>query len=103
MQGYHPLRDTGEKEVGKEQFGTMLEKLMGYGLRGQECFYSKNPMNSCENLSEIAQNRGLLISGGSDYHGKNKSMRLGTLNEEDAGVEPGRLTILPALEISLPI
>ena len=99
----HPLGGTGEKEVGKEQFGEMLEELMGYGLRGLECFYSKYPFAVCESLSEIAQNRGLLVSGGSDYHGKNKSVRLGTLNEENAGVEPGRLTILSALGISLPI
>ena len=76
---------------------------MGYGLRGLECFYSKYPFAVCESLSEIAQNRGLLVSGGSDYHGENKSVRLGTLNEENAGVEPGRLTILSALGISLPI
>ena len=60
-------------------------------------------MSSCESLSEIAQDHGLLVSGGSDYHGKNKSVRLGTLNEKETGVEPGRLTILQALGISLPV
>lgn len=99
----HPLGGTGEKAVGKEQFGEMLEELMGYGLRGLECFYSKYPMSSCESLSEITQDHGLLVSGGSDYHGKNKSVRLGTLNEEETGVELGRLTILQALGISLPV
>ena len=42
----HPLGGEGEKMVGPEQFGMMLDELSGYGLEGLECFYSPWPTAS---------------------------------------------------------
>ncbi|MCM1217167.1 MAG: PHP domain-containing protein [Roseburia sp.] len=93
----HPLGGEGEPEVGRKQFETMLDELIEYGLAGMECFYSKYPLKRCEELAEIAQAHNLLVSGGSDYHGANKNIALGTLNAEDIEMHPERLTILSAL------
>lgn len=93
----HPLGGEGERELGPEQFGRMLEELTGYGLMGMECWYSKYQAALCGRLAETAEARGLLVSGGSDCHGTNKSIPPGRLNAEDLEVPPERLTILGAL------
>lgn len=93
----HPLGGEGERELGPEQFGRMLEELTGYGLMGMECWYSKYQAALCGKLAETAEARGLLVSGGSDCHGTNKSIPLGRLNAEGREVPPERLTILGAL------
>lgn len=93
----HPLGGEGEKETGSEQFTAMLDELQDYGLRAMECFYSKYPMDACERLAKIAQDRNLLVSGGSDYHGTNKSIALGTLNADGQEVNREQITILDDL------
>ena len=95
----HPLGGEGEDEIPEAQFQTMLAELIGYGLRGLECFYSKYPLSRCQWLAGIAEERGLLISGGSDYHGANKSIALGTLNNQKEPVCAKALTIINAAEI----
>ena len=94
----HPLGGEGEKEISEAQFHAMLEELMGYGLKGLECFYSKYPMDRCEWLAGIAVQHDLLISGGSDYHGKNKAIELGTLNRDNACVPEERITLAEYLK-----
>lgn len=64
---------------------------------GLECFYSKYPLAYCEKLAKFAQAHSLLISGGSDYHGANKSVALGTLNADNQPVSAEQLTILNVL------
>ena len=78
----HPLGGEGEKEASLEQFGKMLVELTDYGIMGLECWYSRYPAPVCEQLTVTAQDHGLLISGGSDYHGTNKNIALGTLNDD---------------------
>ncbi len=90
----HPLGGEGEKTIGEEKFGVMLHELTTYGLKGLECFYSKYTMSDCERLEEIASNHGLLTSGGSDYHGTNKTVQLGTLNADGQTIPTERITLL---------
>lgn len=93
----HPLGGEGEKETGLDQFTAMLDELQGYGLRGMECYYSKYPIALCDRLAVIAQDHNLLISGGSDYHGTNKAIALGTLNADGHEVNREQITILDGL------
>ena len=93
----HPLGGEGEKQIKPEQFRKMLDELTGCGLMGLECYYSKYPFAMCEKLAETARECGLLISGGSDYHGTNKSISPGTLNAENRSVSPEQITILSVL------
>ena len=48
---------------------SMLEKLIDYGLRGIEVFYPTHNQSETNTLLGIAKNYGLLITGGTDYHG----------------------------------
>ena len=68
----HPLGGEGEKRLTPEKFETLLRTLMDYGIRGLECRYSRYTAEEAEFLERKARAHGLLITGGSDYHGTNK-------------------------------
>lgn len=93
----HPLGGEGEREANRESFDRMLAELMGYGLQGLECFYSKYPLERCLELEREAARNGLCVSGGSDYHGKNKNIAMGTLNADGVDIPADRLTVLGRL------
>ena len=93
----HPLGGEGESELSREKFTKILNELISYGINGLECYYSKYNIAKCESLVEIAREKNLYISGGSDYHGKNKAIPLGKLNAENIIINPDKLTILKKL------
>ena len=81
----HPLGGEGEKRLPPERFGRLLRALLGYGIRGMECWYSRYSMSDVEFLLEQAERHGLTVTGGSDYHGTNKQdLPLGRLNTDGA-------------------
>ncbi len=93
----HPLGGEGEKESTEEQFRITLRELISYGIKGLECWYSKYPVSKCKQLAMSAETSGLLISGGSDYHGTNKTIPLGRLNSDNESIGYERLNILRRL------
>ena len=94
----HPLGGEGENELPAERFRDTLSELISHGLRGLECYYSKYDYAACQQLESSAHQNGLYVSGGSDYHGKNKSIPLGKLNAENIIVPSERLSITKILE-----
>ena len=50
----------------------LLDELCGYGLRGIEAMYSRNRGNDDAFVRKLANDYGLFITGGTDYHGANK-------------------------------
>ncbi len=90
----HPLGGEGEKVVPKDVFEQRLEELISYGLKGLECYYSRYDDEKIEFLKQHAKKHSLLISGGSDYHGKNKTIELGTICADGGEVDPEELTVL---------
>lgn len=50
---------------------TMLPDLIQMGLRGVEVFHPDHNKAMTAKLLQITKNNGLLITGGSDFHGKN--------------------------------
>lgn len=51
------------------QIGAMLEELAGLGLDGVEVFYTEHSEAYTALLTRLAARLGLLMSGGSDFHG----------------------------------
>jgi len=49
-----------------------IERLKGFGLDGIEAYYSKYSPAQTERFLRLAQKHGLLVTGGSDFHGANK-------------------------------
>lgn len=90
----HPLGGEGEKRLTRKDFCLQLEALISYGIRGMECFYSRYEQDDILFLTEQAAKHNLLVSGGSDYHGKNKpNLHIGKLNAEDMDVDKAVLTL----------
>jgi len=60
-----------------------LEILLAAGFDGIEVFHPKHGANTTRRLTAVARDHGLLISGGSDYHGfPSRDLPLGSLDIE---------------------
>ncbi|MGN0347036.1 MAG: PHP domain-containing protein [Lachnospiraceae bacterium] len=85
----HPIgdkKDTATHDCGLK-FSTQLESLMGFGIQGLECCYSRYNEEEIAFLLQTARRHHLLISGGSDYHGKNKDTKLAQTGRDIAHQE----------------
>lgn len=73
----HPAYGSGEELIVGEEMKERLRRLIRFGLRGVEAFYSGfTPMLRAETLA-FAERFDLLVTAGSDYHGTNKLVALG--------------------------
>ncbi len=93
----HPYGGSEESGIDRESFKRQLKTLVDKGLLGLECFYSKYTKEQVQALLKAAEQYSLLVSGGSDYHGTNKDVRLGQLNADGIAVDKKELTILEEL------
>lgn len=93
----HPLGGEGEIHLSGQRFFDELNILISCGVDGLECFYSRYTDAEKQFLLECAENNKLLVSGGSDYHGKNKDIFLGQLGSENAVVDISKITTVPYL------
>ncbi|OCC16475.1 putative metal-dependent phosphoesterases (PHP family) [Dissulfuribacter thermophilus] len=50
----------------------IVEGLVERGLDGMECYYSEHSPSFTQSLIELANSFGLVVTGGTDYHGKAK-------------------------------
>lgn len=73
----HPLGGINEPRISFEKVEEIIQKLIPLGLKGLECFYNLYTVAEKDKLIEIANKYNLLITAGSDYHGKNKEADLG--------------------------
>ena len=76
----HPLGGVGEKRIEKSTFEKRLKEFTSAGLKGLECYYSLYSKTEQEYLVNLAKKYNLLISAGSDYHGTNKTVKIGELS-----------------------
>ena len=54
----------------------VIPPLVDAGLDGIECFYTRHSTSMTENYLMLAEEHGLLVTGGSDCHGDNKGKPL---------------------------
>lgn len=66
-------------ELSEKEFLILLKQMISYGLKGIEVYHSSHTKEEMEYYLEIANKYNLLISGGSDFHGKsvNPNIELG--------------------------
>lgn len=96
----HPFRvEEDDAELSAGRIIEMLGTLINCGLGGIECYYSAYDFSKIEWLIGLAKKNGLLISGGSDYHGKNKNIPIGKLSADGTIILPEALTILNKIKI----
>ncbi|MDX1592581.1 MAG: PHP domain-containing protein, partial [Balneolaceae bacterium] len=60
----HPGPLYNEKEIGE---------LLGFGLDGIECIHPSHTYQLQRNFTKMAESKHLLVTGGSDFHGKGKT------------------------------
>lgn len=93
----HPLGETFRDRISYEECDRRMRLLIGEGIMGIECWYSKYGREDVDFLLRQADKYHLLISGGSDYHGSRKTVKLGQLNDFGEEVGCGDLTVLSKL------
>lgn len=57
-------------ELNEEEFKSLLKDMIACGLQGIEVYHSSHSKEEMQYYLEIANQYNLLISGGTDYHGK---------------------------------
>ena len=55
-----------------KELRSLIETFIGFGLKGIEAIYSTYTLEEERYIRRLAKEYGLLISGGSDFHGTNK-------------------------------
>ena len=94
----HPLGGEGHRHKPPEVFAPLLRDLLDAGIDGMECWYSRYSPQEITFLNQQAVENGLLISGGSDFHGSPKpGLVPGTLCTEACWPEVEELTLLQRL------
>ena len=83
----HPLGGEGETHLTKEEFLPKLNEMLKFSIEGLECYYSRYSKEEVELLIECARKNNLYITGGSDYHGKNKDIPLARLNSDNIPID----------------
>ena len=96
----HPSFGDGDDLITGDELEARVKRLMEFGLAGLEAFYSSfKPLHQNENLA-LAEKYDLFVTAGSDYHGKNKKVLIGTTNLEDLADAPdGMERFLETVEI----
>ena len=73
----HPSFGSGSQLITGEEMDRRLKHLKNFGLQGVEAFYSGFSEALREEMLAFADRYELLVTAGSDYHGTNKTVRLG--------------------------
>lgn len=89
----HPLGGEGEEHLTNDKFLPKLATMIDFGIQGLECYYSRYTESEIGFLKECANKNGLMITGGSDYHGTNKTVLLGQLNVNNSFVDSKELKL----------
>ena len=76
----HPSYGRGDELFIGEDMDNRLKKLIGFGLKGVEAFYSGFTVALQKEVLSFAEKYDLYVTAGSDYHGGNKLVRLGDTN-----------------------
>jgi len=56
-------------EIGEQEFESLVRRFMDLGLEGLEVYYSVHSPEQVRYYLSVAEKFGLLVSGGSDFHG----------------------------------
>ena len=80
----HPCYGDGDQLILGEELEKRVLRLMEFGLEGLEGLYSGFSEKLRDQVLTLAERHGLYVTAGSDYHGKNKLVRLGDTGYSEA-------------------
>ena len=87
----HPSYGSGDQLFVGAEMEARLKRLIGFGLRGVEAYYSGFTPKLTRELLSYAEKYELYVTAGSDYHGGNKMISLGDTNLERVSEGPAGL------------
>lgn len=93
----HSLGGECDARLSYDEAEQRILLMKDMGIRGLECYYSRYSADDEKHLLSIAKRHGLLVSGGSDFHGKNKTVVLGELSREGVRVDCEKMSVLAIL------
>lgn len=79
----HGILEDGGGLLSEEELSARLARLKDFGLMGLECYYSSFTPEQTRLMLAMADRYNLLVTAGSDYHGKNKTVALGESGDPD--------------------
>ena len=88
----HPPYGDGDQLIPGDEMEERLKRLMDFGIKGVEGFYSGFTPKLCQMMLGLAEKYDLYVTAGSDYHGKNKLIALGDNNLPEKSEWPDGLT-----------
>ena len=88
----HPIYGSGDQLIMGEEMDERLKRLVGFGLRGVEAFYSGFTAKMRDQMLSFADKYELYVTAGSDYHGTNKMIEIGDNGLDEVDVFPKGLT-----------
>lgn len=74
----HPCYGSGDELILGEELEQRVRKLMRFGLQGVEGYYSGFSDKLRQQVLSLAEKYSLYVTAGSDYHGTNKLVPLGS-------------------------
>ena len=87
----HPSYGDGDELILGEEMDQRLRRLMEFGIKGVEAYYSGFTPKIQEEVLNFADQYDLYVTAGSDYHGGNKMVELGWTNLDDVADAPAGL------------
>ena len=93
-EGIRRLKEAGGVPVlahpGLYQEEGLLEHMLDSGILGIECYHPDHKNTTAERYATLAREKGLVITGGSDWHGRDRNRRpgLGRVPIPDGLIEP---------------
>ena len=79
----HPAYGSGDQLILGSELMERFRKLTAFGLQGAEAYYSGFTRRIREQVLSCAEELGLYVTAGSDYHGSNKLVVLGDTGLSD--------------------
>ena len=96
----HPFFGSGDQFIFGEEMENRLERLTGFGLKGVEAFYFGFSSKLTKQMLSLSERYQLFVTAGSDYHGKNKLVKIGNTGmTENAVPVPGMQRFLDTVKI----
>ena len=66
--------------IQRRVFKPLVEGLIPYGLKGVEAYYPTHDLETSNYILSIARQYKLIATGGSDFHGENRNVELGSVD-----------------------
>ena len=84
----HPLFGSGSDNLDDARMEQRLQRLTACGLQGVEAYYSGFSAQQSARMRSLAERFDLYVTAGSDYHGTNKTVRLGETGLDGTAERP---------------